>query len=374
MDKKDAISAKAFKFIETALMKGDSVLIHSLRGQNRAGCLLAAYLIHKYLISFTPHDIDIDGVCPRRSSFCATAVRASASVPPFSPSFSTLRIVCATGQERSLPALGTVSPLSSPSVESANEKDGEELILRNTFLNARKNVPATPEKNVSPPEGAKKVRWNDAENGSLTCVIPRRKTARGTRKSPGAKRDPKPIIKKVHSTAVPAGTMSTADSSPAVHPSPFTKEVPEMVTLGEAELPEKRDENLSATDFLDELETADRSPPKVALVSDPRRRLATNFHPLRLHTMFGAGRELPTSTALPMTQHRGWRDQVGVRDAHRPAEKDSPWGEAGRRECETVVQRQGQEGEKGSGDCDHGCRCQSSQVKTHELIRIDSSG
>ena len=39
---------KSLKFIDTALQKGDSVLVHSVRGQCRACCVILGYLIHKY--------------------------------------------------------------------------------------------------------------------------------------------------------------------------------------------------------------------------------------------------------------------------------------------------------------------------------------
>ena len=39
---------RAIQFIESSLQKGDSILVHSLKGQNRSCCVIAAYLINKY--------------------------------------------------------------------------------------------------------------------------------------------------------------------------------------------------------------------------------------------------------------------------------------------------------------------------------------
>ena len=39
---------RIFEFIELALSKAESVLIHSVRGQTRASCAIAAYLMRKY--------------------------------------------------------------------------------------------------------------------------------------------------------------------------------------------------------------------------------------------------------------------------------------------------------------------------------------
>ena len=39
---------KVLSFIDSTLQKGSSVLVHSIRGQSRSGCVIVAYLMQKY--------------------------------------------------------------------------------------------------------------------------------------------------------------------------------------------------------------------------------------------------------------------------------------------------------------------------------------
>ena len=48
LDQKDEASNAIFEFIEEALEATESVLVHSVRGQSRATCALAAYIMRKY--------------------------------------------------------------------------------------------------------------------------------------------------------------------------------------------------------------------------------------------------------------------------------------------------------------------------------------
>lgn len=47
-DAKDETTNQIFDFIEEALNKAESVLVHSVRGQSRSSCVIAAYLMRKY--------------------------------------------------------------------------------------------------------------------------------------------------------------------------------------------------------------------------------------------------------------------------------------------------------------------------------------
>jgi hypothetical protein len=47
-DAKDEIINELFRFIDNALLKGESVLVQSVKGQNRSCCVLAAFFIKKY--------------------------------------------------------------------------------------------------------------------------------------------------------------------------------------------------------------------------------------------------------------------------------------------------------------------------------------
>lgn len=48
LDTKDEASNAIFDFIEEAVEATESVLVHSIRGQSRATCTLAAYIMRKY--------------------------------------------------------------------------------------------------------------------------------------------------------------------------------------------------------------------------------------------------------------------------------------------------------------------------------------
>jgi protein-tyrosine phosphatase len=48
LDPRDEAANAIFEFIEEALNQTESVLVHSVRGQSRATCALAAYIMRKY--------------------------------------------------------------------------------------------------------------------------------------------------------------------------------------------------------------------------------------------------------------------------------------------------------------------------------------
>ena len=47
-DSKDSTATQIFDFIEDALNKTESILVHSVRGQSRSSCVIASYLMRKY--------------------------------------------------------------------------------------------------------------------------------------------------------------------------------------------------------------------------------------------------------------------------------------------------------------------------------------
>lgn len=47
-DMEDKIAYEIFNFIEEALVRAESVLVHSVRGQSRASAVLAVYFMQKY--------------------------------------------------------------------------------------------------------------------------------------------------------------------------------------------------------------------------------------------------------------------------------------------------------------------------------------
>ena len=47
-DAKDEVLNEIYRFVEGAMNKAESVLVHSVKGQNRSCCVLAAYFMKKY--------------------------------------------------------------------------------------------------------------------------------------------------------------------------------------------------------------------------------------------------------------------------------------------------------------------------------------
>lgn len=47
LDSKDMIASECFNFIEDALLKTESTLVHSVKGQSRACCIVASFLMKK---------------------------------------------------------------------------------------------------------------------------------------------------------------------------------------------------------------------------------------------------------------------------------------------------------------------------------------
>lgn len=47
LDSKDQIAVECFNFIEEALIKSDSILVHSVKGQSRACTIVASFIMRK---------------------------------------------------------------------------------------------------------------------------------------------------------------------------------------------------------------------------------------------------------------------------------------------------------------------------------------
>lgn len=124
-DKNDKITTEILNFIEEAHEKGESVLVHSNRGQSRASAVLVVYFIQKYKWTLFK---TLEFLNSRRPDL---EIRAS-----FINQLSEF--------ERRLSSLGK-GPQSSDWNElstkiNMNQDDlieNEELLLRNTFLNAQ---------------------------------------------------------------------------------------------------------------------------------------------------------------------------------------------------------------------------------------------
>lgn len=69
-DAKDEVVNQCYKFIEDALVQGESVIVHSVRGHNRSVCVLCLYFMKKYQ---TTNNEGSDGPFTRPYSTCIVA-------------------------------------------------------------------------------------------------------------------------------------------------------------------------------------------------------------------------------------------------------------------------------------------------------------
>lgn len=120
MDSKNEAANAIFDFIEEALQSTESVLVHSVRGQSRATCALAAYLMRKYHWSLLK---SLEFLNSRRPDL---EIRAT-----FIHQLSAYEARLAEASNK--PITQKWDELSNPNPTFACE----ELLLRNTFINSQ---------------------------------------------------------------------------------------------------------------------------------------------------------------------------------------------------------------------------------------------
>eukprot|EP00347_Sterkiella_histriomuscorum_P022350 403330790 len=119
-DAQDETTNKIFDFIDGALSKAESVLVHSVRGQSRSSCVIAAYIMRKYKWSLLK---TLEFLNSRRPDL---EIRATF-------------IHQLSAYEARLHKTGN-GPKTQKWTEISEENcflESEELLLRNTFLNAQ---------------------------------------------------------------------------------------------------------------------------------------------------------------------------------------------------------------------------------------------
>lgn len=124
-DQNDKITTEIFNFIEEAHAKGESVLVHSNRGQSRASAVLVVYFMQKYKWTLFK---TLEFLNSRRPDL---EIRAA-----FINQLSDFeRRLCSQGRG---PESGDWNELSHKiNIGTDNLIECEELLLRNTFLNAQ---------------------------------------------------------------------------------------------------------------------------------------------------------------------------------------------------------------------------------------------
>ena len=124
-DVKDEVLNELYKFIDGALNKGESILIHSVKGQNRSCCILAAYFMKKYRWTLYKTLEYLHSRKPNleiRSNFFTQLMNL----------------------ENKLAKLGFGAKTYNWNEIGDDPKniDSEELLLTNTFMNSKKLPPA----------------------------------------------------------------------------------------------------------------------------------------------------------------------------------------------------------------------------------------
>lgn len=145
LDSSDKNLSSVFNFIEQGLESGESVLVHSVRGVSRCVCIITAYLMKKYMwslyksldfIAFRRPDLDLNpGFVTQLGSFEARMIRNS-------------RIPRTDQWDQVL-------------------ENGEELILRNTFLNARMGGQTDYHLQNNEVDGPCKIKWENADPDTI---------------------------------------------------------------------------------------------------------------------------------------------------------------------------------------------------------------
>ena len=143
-DPKDEASNAIFEFIEEALEATESVLVHSVRGQSRATCALACYIMRKYKWSLLK---SLEFLNSRRPDL---EIRAT-----FIHQLSLY--------ENRLQHLYNLN-ISYKWDELSNQNPTyacEELLLRNTFMNSQMGPIPPPNNEDSMVEKPRAIKWID---------------------------------------------------------------------------------------------------------------------------------------------------------------------------------------------------------------------
>jgi len=161
-DNKGEVVNEIFAFIEDAVKLGEGVLVHSLKGQSRSCCVLTAYFMKRYRWSLYK---TLEFLTSRRSDL---EIRTS---------FYHQLLNLESRLFQQVEGHVTVNWF-----EVGQENDGEELLLRNTFLNAR-SAPfdeALVNPQLGPDNRPRKLNWGDerpTSKGALASYFTKENSA-----------------------------------------------------------------------------------------------------------------------------------------------------------------------------------------------------
>lgn len=148
MDLKDKVADECFDFIEETLKNSDSILVHSVRGQSRACTILATYVMRKYRWSLLK---SLEFLNSRRPDL---EIRANF-----------VQQLASYENRLQNKGLGPQTTKWTEVSDKTNEFENEELLLKNTFLNAQMG----PFADFSVPANKKittKINWVDLQSNN----------------------------------------------------------------------------------------------------------------------------------------------------------------------------------------------------------------
>lgn len=154
LDDKDLVPCECSAFIEEALNKGESTLVHSVKGQSRACTILAAFIMRRYRWSLLKA---LEFLNSRR---CDLEVRASC-----------IRQLTAYENRLIAKGLGPKTAKWTEVFDRTDDFENEELLLRNTYLNAQMGPFADFRLTggIQTDNPHPKIRWADTD--PKTCLV-----------------------------------------------------------------------------------------------------------------------------------------------------------------------------------------------------------
>lgn len=169
LDVEDAVADSCFEFIEEALAKGMSVLIHSVKGQSRACTVVCSYVMRKYRWALLK---SLEFLNSRISDF------------EIRPAF----IHQLTAYENRLIARG-LGPKTFDWTDvfdkTTNDFENEELLLRNTYINAQ--MGQFVDFSTATAAKTQRVKWADELVGNPLAAVMHEDKAAGEEQKRGKK-------------------------------------------------------------------------------------------------------------------------------------------------------------------------------------------
>jgi hypothetical protein len=149
-DQQDRVADQIFDFIEVAAEQTESVLVHSVRGQSRASCVLACYLMRKYSWSLLK---TLEFLNSRR--------------PDLEVRVTFIKQLSDFEHRLKLRGFGPQTKRWNELSQNNVYLESEELLLRNTFLNAKTGVEfqklKTDQRPLAHSTRRNPIRWVDQE-------------------------------------------------------------------------------------------------------------------------------------------------------------------------------------------------------------------